>query len=114
MLVFVQPDTVIRWHRKGFKHYWRRKSKAKPGRPPIAMEIITLIKRMSSENVTWGAPRIMDELALLGHEVAESTVAKYMVKRTDPVKGQGWKTFLHSHLAETAACDFFVVPTITF
>ncbi|MFT4540908.1 MAG: putative transposase [Planctomycetota bacterium] len=57
-LVFVQPATVIKWHRKGFKHYWRRKSRSKPGRPPISMEIILLIRRMSQENVTWGAPRI--------------------------------------------------------
>jgi len=113
-LVFVQPETVIRWHREGFKHFWRRKSKAKPGRPPIAVEVIMLIKRMSSENVNWGAPRIKSELALLGYEVAESTVAKYMLKHPAPERTQSWMTFLHNHLAETAACDFFVVPTITF
>jgi hypothetical protein len=113
-LVIVQPATVIKWHRNGFRHYWRRKSRSKPGRPPIAMSIIMLIRRMSSENVTWGAPRIKDELAMLGHTVAISTVAKYMARprRTEP--NQSWKTFLHNHMAETAACDFFVVPTITF
>ena len=68
-LVFVQPDTVVRWRRKGFKHYWRKKSRAKPGRPSISMALIHLIRRMSQENVTWGAPRIVDELSLLGHEV---------------------------------------------
>ncbi|MFT4543233.1 MAG: putative transposase [Planctomycetota bacterium] len=92
-LVFVQPATVIRWHRKGFKHYWRRKSRSKPARPPIAMEIIHLIRRMSKENVTWGAPRIVHELALLSHEVAESTVAKYMVKTRSTHPGQKCKTF---------------------
>ncbi len=114
VLVIVSPATVIKWHRKGFRYFWRRKSRGKPGRPPIAMTIILLIERMSSENITWGAPRIVAELALLGHTVAESTVAKYMIKarRADP--DQSWKIFLHNHLTEAAACDFFVVPTITF
>ena len=80
-LIFVKPDTVVRWHRKGFKYYWRRMSRSTPGRPPIGKGIVLLIRRMSEENVTWGAPRIRDELALLGHEVRETTVAKYMVKQ---------------------------------
>jgi transposase InsO family protein len=113
-LVFVQPDTVVRWHRKGFRHYWRRKSRGHPGRPPISMKLIHLIRRISTENVLWGAPRIVDELALLGHTVSESTVAKYMVRYRPSQPGQTWKTFPHNHLAETAACDFFVVPTVTF
>ena len=113
-LVIVQPATVIKWHRNGFRYYWRRKSRSKPGRPPIPMAIIMLIRRMSIENVTWGAPRIKDELALLGHLVAISTVGKYMVRRRDSEPDQSWKTLLHNHLAETAACDFFVVPTVTF
>ena len=75
-LVIVKPDTVIRWHRHGFRYYWRWKSRAKPGRPPIAQEVIGLIRRMSTENPVWGAPRIRDELALLGHEIAASTVSK--------------------------------------
>ena len=62
-LIFVKPDTVVRWHRKGFKYYWRRMSRSTPGRPPIGMGIVLLIRRMSEENVTWGAPRIRDELA---------------------------------------------------
>ncbi len=110
----MQPETLIKWHRKGFKHYWRKKSRSKPGRPPISMAIILLIRRMSEENITWGAPHIVDELALLGHTVADSTVAKYMVKHRPADPSQSWKTFLDNHLAETAACDFFVVPTITF
>jgi hypothetical protein len=97
-LVFVQPETVIKWHRKGFRHYWRLESRAKPGRPPISMKLILLIRRMSQENVTWGAPRIVDELALLGHRVAESTVAKYMVEHRPVEPGQNWKTFLNNHL----------------
>ena len=113
-LVFVQPKTVVAWHRKGFRYYWRRKSRSKPGRPPISMAIILLIRRLSQENVLWGVPRMRDELALLGHQVAESTVAKYMVRprRCDP--SQSWKTFLTNHMDVTAACDFFVVPTLTF
>ena len=113
-LVFVQPQTVIKWHRRGFRNYWRRKSRSKPGRPPISMEIIMLIRRLSQENVLWGAPRIKDELALLGHQVAESTVAKYMVKGKGQAPSQTWRSFLANHLDVTAACDFFVVPTLTF
>ncbi len=113
-LVIVQPRTVVAWHRKGFRYYWRRKSKATPGRPPISMEIIFLIRRMSQDNVLWGAPRIRDELALLGHEVAKSTVAKYMVNHRKCTPSQSWKTFLSNHMPVTAACDFFVVPTLTF
>jgi len=80
-LAIVQPETVIKWHRKGWKLYWRWKSKAgKPGRPRIKREIRDLIRRMSRENPTWGAPRILSELLLLGHDVAEETVAKYMVR----------------------------------
>jgi len=83
-LVIVKPDTVVRWHRHGFRYYWRWKSRAKPGRPKIDAEIIALIQRMSKESPLWGAPRGRSELALLGHEVAESTVPKYMVKMPDP------------------------------
>jgi transposase InsO family protein len=112
-LILVQPDTVVRWHRAGFRAYWRRKSKPRRvGRPPIPMRLVCLIQRLSRENATWGAPRIHDELALLGHDVAESTVARYMV-RTRP-RSQAWRTFIRNHLHETAACDFFVVPTVRF
>ncbi len=113
-LVFVQPRTVVNWHRRGFRYYWKKKSRSQPGRPPTSMELILLIKRMSKENVTWGAPRIRDELAMLGHTVAESTVAKYMVKQPPTGPSQTWRTFLANHMAEAAACDFFVLPTVTF
>ena len=113
-LMIVKPDTVIGWHRKGWKYYWRRKSgQGNPGRPKIDPEIIALIRRMSKENATWGAPRIKSELALLGHEVAESTVAKYMVRHTKK-PSQTWRTFLANHMTTAAACDFFVVPSLTF
>jgi transposase InsO family protein len=113
-LAIVQPETVIRWHRRGFKLYWKWKSRrGKPGRPPIEREIRDLIRRMSRENPTWGAPRIVSELALLGHEVAKQTVAKYMVRTRKP-PSQTWRTFLDNHVPDIAACDFFTVPTVTF
>jgi len=113
-LAIVQPDTVIRWHRKGFKLYWTWKSRrGKPGRPPIDQEIRDLIRLMSRENPTWGAPRIVSELALLGHDVAERSVANYMVRGRKP-PSQTWRTFLDNHVPDIAACDFFTVPTVTF
>lgn len=113
VLVIVRPETVIAWHRQGFRLYWRWKSRAKPGRPTIDRSIITLIRRMCRENPTWGAPRIQSELALLGHDVAQSTVASYMVKPSKP-KSQGWRTFLINHAGQIVAADFFTVPTATF
>jgi putative transposase len=110
----VKPETVLRWHKKGFRYNWRRKSKGKQGRPPISFKLIHLIRRLSMENTTWGAPKIASELALLGHTVAESTVAKYMVKAREPKCSQRWGTFIRNHMDVTAACDFFVVPTATF
>ncbi|HQL54329.1 MAG TPA: integrase, partial [Phycisphaerae bacterium] len=83
-LMIVKPETVIRWHRDGFKLYWRWKSRGKVGRPKMDSEIRRLIRRMCHENATWGAPRIQSELALLGHDVAESTVAKYMGRARKP------------------------------
>jgi transposase InsO family protein len=112
-LVLVQPDTVVRWHRRGFRLYWRWKSRNR-GRPTIDPVIRKLIRRMSRENPLWGAPRIQAELALLGHYVAESTVAKYMVRRRSGPPSQTWRSFLKNHVDCTAACDFFVVPTATF
>ncbi|TWT77301.1 Integrase core domain protein [Posidoniimonas polymericola] len=111
-LVIVQPDTVCRWHRQGFRILWRWKSR-RQGRPLIDAELRALIRRMSRENPLWGAPRIRAELRLLGYEIAESTVARYMVRRRGN-PSPGWKTFLANHSQEIAACDFFVVPTATF
>ncbi len=114
-LAIVNPDTVIRWHRMGFKLFWRWKSWVDTrGRPPIKPEVIVLIRRMSQENHTWGVPRIQSELRLLGYDVAESTVAKYMTRRRHGPPSQSWRAFLKNHLRHTAACDFFVVPTATF
>ena len=112
-LVLVQPETVIGWHRKGFKLYWRCKSRKKNGRPKVEREIRDLIRRMSKENLTWGAPRIQSELSLLGFEITESTVSKYMLREKKP-PSQTWKTFLENHVDCLASIDFFTVPTATF
>jgi putative transposase len=112
-LVIVKPETVIRWHRQGFRLYWRWKSRKKPGRPKIDAEIRRLIRRMPRENITWGAPRIQSEMALLGYAVDESTVAKYMCRHRKP-PSQTWRTFLENHVPDIAAIDFFIVPTVRF
>ena len=112
-LLIVQPDTVIRWHKRGFKLFWRWKSKAQSGRPPIEPEIRKLIRRMSRENPLWGTPRIQSELALLGHVVAESTIDKYRIRTRKP-PSQTWRTFLDNHVRDLVAVDFFTVPTATF
>jgi hypothetical protein len=112
-LIIVKPDTVIKWHREGFRLYWRWKSKAPIGRPPIDKEIRELIRRISLENPLWGTPRIQSELRLLGFNVTEKTVAKYRVKHTKP-PSQTWKTFLANHANQIAAVDFFTIPTINF
>jgi hypothetical protein len=97
----------------GFRCYWRWKSRPQGGRPQIDTELRALIRRMSVENPLWGAPRIHGELLNLGFEVAQSSVAKYMVKRRGP-PSQGWRTFLRNHAPDIAAMDLFVVPTIGF
>ena len=109
----IKPETVIRWHRRGFRAYWRWKSRRRGGRPKIDREIRDLIRRMSKENSLWGAPRIHGELLKLGIEVAQSTVARYMTRRQGP-PSQGWKTFLRNHAAGIASIDLFVVRTISF
>jgi transposase InsO family protein len=112
-IIIVQPETVIRWHRRGFRAYWRWKSHHLGGRPRIDAEVRALIRRMNRENPLWGAPRIHGELLMLGIDVAESTVSRYMVRRRRP-PSQGWKTFLRNHVAGIAALDLFVVRTISF
>jgi hypothetical protein len=113
VLTIIQPETLVRWHRAGFRCYWRWKSRRRGGRPQIETELRGLIRRMSMENPLWGAPRIHGELLKLGFEVAQSSVAKYMVKRRGPAS-QGWRTFLRNHASEIAAMDLFVVPTLGF
>jgi transposase InsO family protein len=112
-VTIVQPETVIRWHRTGFRLYWRWKSRTRGGRPKIPGEIRRLIREMSLANRLWGAPRIHGELLKLGIEVAQSTVAKYMAK-SGRGSSQTWKTFLHNHAADIGAMDFLIVPTVGF
>ncbi|MBU0742543.1 IS3 family transposase, partial [bacterium] len=113
-LRLVKPETVIAWHRRLWRAWWRRKSRpGDPERPRIPWELIELIRRISRENPTWGAPRIHGELLMLGYDVSEATVARYMITR----KGrptQNWKTFLKNHLDQTVAIDFLTVPTVMF
>ena len=109
----IQPETLVRWHRAGFRCYWRWKSLGRGGRPQIETELRALIRRMSIENPLCGAPRIHGELLKLGLAVAQSSVAKYMVKRRGP-PSQGWCTFLQNHAPDITAMDLFVVPTIGF
>jgi len=110
----VQPATILRWHRQGFRAYWRWKSGRRGGRPKIDVELRELIKRISKENLLWGAPRIHGELLLLGYEVSETTVAKYMVTRQPNGGGQNWKTFLENNKQGIVSMDFVIVPTIQF
>jgi transposase InsO family protein len=109
----VQPETVLRWHRAGFRAFWRWRSRNRAGRPRIDRGLRDLIRRMSRENPLWGAPRIHGELLMLGFEVAQSTVSKYMMRSGTP-RSQNWKTFLRNHAEAIAAIDMCVVPTLTF
>jgi transposase InsO family protein len=109
----VQPETILRWHRAGFKVFWRWKSRNRAGRPKIDRGLRDLIQRMSRENPLWGASRIHGELLMLGLEVAQSTVSKYMARPSKP-PSQTWKTFLQNHAEAIAAIDMCVVPTLTF
>src|SRR5271167_1367163 len=113
VLTIIRPETLVRWHRAGFRTYWRWKSRSLGGRPQLETDLRMLIRRISIENPLWGAPRIHGELLKLGFEVAQSSVAKYMVKRRGP-PSQEWRTFLRNHAPDIAAMDLFVAPTIGF
>jgi transposase InsO family protein len=117
-LAVVQPATFIRWHRQGFRLFWRWKST--PGRPPIPVDLQALIRRMARENPTWGQERIANELLLkLGLRVSPRTVRKYMSPHGERgpgkrVQAQRWRTFVRNHAQAIVACDFCVVVTATF
>src|SRR5437899_2114168 len=110
-IAIVRPETIIRWHRAGFRAYWRWQSRNRVGRPKISAELRTFIGEMSRANPLWGAPRIHGELLKLGFEVAQ--FARYMCRRWSP-PSQGWRTFLRNHADGIAAVDLFVLPTIRF
>ncbi len=114
MLHALHPDTVVRWHRQGFRFYWRWKSRGpKPGRPAIDAGLRKLIREMQSTNVGWGAPRIHGELLKLGIDISQATVSKYMASQKKS-PSQTWRTFLANHAACIAGIDFFTVPTARF
>ena len=113
-LLLVQPQTVIAWHRWGFRLFWHWKSRARRGRPSLDSDLIALIRRMWQANPTWGSPRIQAELAKLGIRISDSTVRRYRPKHRRPRSAQTRRTFLHSHAKALAAIDFFTVPTATF
>jgi putative transposase len=114
MLHSLHPDTVMRWHRQGFRRYWTWKSlRQHAGRPAIDKEIRNLIRQMQAANVGWGAPRIHGELLKLGIEISQATVSKYMARPQKP-SSQTWRTFLENHADCIAGIDFFTVPTATF
>ena len=117
VLIVVSPDTVVRWHRSGFALYWRALSKTRRvvGRRRISKEVRDLIFRMVAENPTWGAPRLHGELLMLGFDVSERTISRWMrrVPRV-PEPAKGWLAFLRNHREAIAAMDFFTVPTVKF
>ena len=114
-LVAVRPETVVRWHRAGWRRYWTWKSRPRPpGRPRIDPEARELIVRLARENRTWGAVRIQGELRALGHDVSAETVRRYRLPALRQPPSQGWRAFLRNHRHEIWACGFFTVPTVSF
>src|SRR5438270_8270909 len=109
-IAIVRPETIVRWHRAGFRAYWRWRSRNRVGRPKVSIELRTLIGEMSCANRLWGAPRIHGELLKLGFEVAQSTVARYMCRRFGP-PSQDWRTFLSNHADGIAAVDLSLSET---
>ena len=115
VLVIVKHETVVSWHRAGFRWYWRFLSRHRPGRPQITAQLRKLIRSMAVENPTWGAPRIHGELLKLGFEISECTVSRYLAQiDRHRESDKGWLTFLQNHREAIAAIDFFTVPTMTF
>src|SRR5260221_9937825 len=112
-VVIVKPETVLDWHRRGFRLFWTWKSRRRLGRPAVSPDVRRLIRTMAEANRLWGAPRIHGELLKLGIAVSQATVAKYMPRHRRP-PSQTWRTFLTNHVGQITAADFFVVPTATY
>ena len=113
-LAIVQPETVLAWHRAGFRLFWTWKvRRGQPGRPVISREVRDLVRRMCRENPSWGAPRVHGELLKLGIDIGETSVSKYMVRCRKP-PSQTWRTFLENHVQQLVSIDFFTVPTLRF
>ena len=116
-LIIVKAETVVQWHRAAFKRHWGRLSGSgkAPGRPRVSKETKALMRKMATDNPTWGAPRIHAELLKLGFDIAEATVSRYLPKRpADPDKIARWKAFLKNHMPDIAAMDFVTIPTASF
>jgi len=111
--LIVKPETVIGWHREGFRLYWTWKSRPRNGRPSLKPEVKQLIRRLSDANPLWGAPKIHGELLKLGIEVSQATVSRYIRKKTKP-PSQTWRTFLDNHVGQLVSVDFFTVPIVWF
>jgi putative transposase len=109
----VKPETVVAWHRRGFRLFWTWKSRRRTGRPTVSADVRGLIRTMSDANPLWGAPRIHGELRKLGIAISQSAVAKYLGRRR-PSPSQTWPTFLANHVGQVVAADFLVVPTVTY
>jgi hypothetical protein len=113
-LYLVRPETVVRWHRQGFRAFWTWKSRrGRTGRPPVGSELANLVRTMALANPLWGAPRIHGELLKLGLDVSQRTVARLMPRRPKP-PSQTWRTFLQNHVTDLASVDFFIVVLATF
>ena len=112
-VLIVRPETVLAWHRRGFRLFWTWRSRRCLGRPGVPADVRQLIRIMAEANPLWGAPRIHGELLKLGIGVSQATVAKYMPRHRRP-PSQTWRTFLANHVTQIAAADFFVVPTVTY
>ena len=112
-LIIVTPETVIAWHRQGFRWYWTWKTRGRTGRPQVPKDTRDLIRKLSRENALWGAPRIRSELQKLGIKISEASVAKYMIRHPKP-PSQTWRTFLDNHVSQLASIDFFTVHTVWF
>jgi putative transposase len=113
-LAIVKPETVLAWHRAGFRLFWTWKvQRGRPGRPVVSHEVRDLIRKMCRENPSWGSPRIHGELLKLGIDIGETSVSKYMMRCRKP-PSQTWRTFLENHLQQLVSIDFFTVPTIRF
>ena len=112
-MTIVRPETIVRWHRAGFRIFWRWKSRSRAGRPKVPLEVRRLIREISLANPLWGAPRIHGELLKLGIDIGQTSVAKYMARRRRP-PSQGWRTFLLNHADGIASIHLLVVPTISF
>jgi hypothetical protein len=115
VLVIVKPDTVVRWHRAGFRLLWRWKSRSRiPAKGDVSPEVKALIRQMAEANVGWGAPRIHGELLKLGIDIGERSVSRFMPPRPRKPPSQTWRSFLDNHIGWLASIDFFTVPTATF